>query len=89
MKKEMLSTSEKEVPKLRNALQEKYKEVNKIGEESEPLNPENIQKQKEQLPDPSGWRFSCNNFCNLATTTNGSINLSNRLEVFFLNSHSF
>ena len=57
MNKEMLSTSEKEVPKLRNALQEKYKEVNKIGEESEPLNPENIQKQKEQLPDPSGWRL--------------------------------
>ena len=57
MSKETLSTSEKEVPKLRNALQEKYKEVKKLGEESEPLNPENIQKQKAQLPEPSGWRL--------------------------------
>jgi len=52
MKKEMLSTSEKEVPKLRNALTEKYR-----SEEKEPLNPENIQDQKEQLPEPSGWRL--------------------------------
>ena len=52
MKKETLSTSEKEIPKHRNALQEKYK-----SEEPEPLNPENIQKQKEQLPEPSGWRL--------------------------------
>ena len=55
--KETLLTSEKEVPKHKNALEEKYKEVKKLGEESEPLNPENIQKQKEQLPDPSGWRL--------------------------------
>ena len=52
MNKETLSTSEKEIPKLRNALSEKYK-----SEEPEPLNPENIQKQKSQLPDPSGWRL--------------------------------
>ena len=58
MKKETLSTSEKEIPKHRNALSEKYKEEDrKIGSESEPLNPENIQKQKEQLPEPSGWRL--------------------------------
>jgi len=48
--KETLSTSEKEVPKHRNALQEKYK-----LEEKEPLNPDNIQ--KSQLPTPSGWRL--------------------------------
>ena len=52
MNKEMLSTSEKEVPKIRNALTEKYR-----AEEKDPLNPENIQKQKAQLPDPSGWRL--------------------------------
>ena len=52
MSKEILSTSTKEVPKLRNALTDKY-----TLEEREPLNPENIQKQKEQLPDPSGWRL--------------------------------
>jgi co-chaperonin GroES (HSP10) len=48
--KETLSTSEKEVPKHKNALQEKYK-----SEEKEPLNPDNIQ--KSQLPTPSGWRL--------------------------------
>ena len=58
MNKETLSTSEKKIPKHRNALSEKYKqEDKKIGQESEPLNPENIQKQKEQLPEPSGWRL--------------------------------
>ena len=46
MNKETLSTSDKEVPKPRNALEEKYKE---------PLNPENIQ--RSQLPVPSGWRL--------------------------------
>ena len=55
MNKETLSTSEKEIPKHRNALSEKYKEEAKG--EPEPLNPENIQKQKEQLPEPSGWRL--------------------------------
>jgi len=50
MNKETLSTSEKEVPKHKNALEEKYQE-----EEKEPLNPENIQ--KSQLPAPSGWRL--------------------------------
>ena len=57
MNKETLLTSEKEVPKHRNALSEKYEEAKKIGQEAEPLNPENIQKQKEQLPEPSGWRL--------------------------------
>ena len=52
MSKETLSTSEKEVPKIRSALTEKYR-----AEEKEPLNPENIQKQKSQLPEPSGWRL--------------------------------
>ena len=50
MSKETLSTSEKEVPKHREALQEKYKE-------QEPLNPKNIKNQESQLPVPSGWRL--------------------------------
>jgi len=50
MNKETLSTSEKEVPKHKNALEEKYQ-----VEEKEPLNPDNIQ--KSQLPVPSGWRL--------------------------------
>ena len=52
MKKETLSISEKEVPKHKNALEEKYKH-----EEKEPLNPENIKDQVSQLPEPSGWRL--------------------------------
>ena len=52
MSKETLSTSEKEIPKLKNALTDKYK-----SEEKEPLNPDNIQNVKDQLPDPSGWRL--------------------------------
>ena len=48
MSKEILSTSEKDVPKHRNALEEKY---------NEPLTPENIKEQKSQLPVPSGWRL--------------------------------
>ena len=50
MNKEILSTSDKEVPKHRHALEDKYQ-----VEEKEPLNPENIQ--KSQLPAPSGWRL--------------------------------
>ena len=50
MNKETLSTSDKEVPKHRNALEDKYQ-----VEEKEPLNPENIQ--KSQLPVPSCWRL--------------------------------
>ena len=57
MKKETSLTLEKEVPKHRNALTEKYEEAKNIGQEKEPLNPENIENQKEQLPEPSGWRL--------------------------------
>ena len=53
MNKETLSTSEKEIPKHNNALEEKYKSE----PTKEPLNPENIQEQKSQLPVPSGWRL--------------------------------
>ena len=51
MNNETLSTSETDLPKHRNALEEKYQE----HEEKEPLNPDNIQ--KSQLPTPSGWRL--------------------------------
>ena len=54
MNKVTLSTSEKEIPKHKNALEEKYKSEPK---EKEPLNPENIKEQKTQLPAPSGWRL--------------------------------
>ena len=57
MTEETLLTLEKEVPKHRNALTDKYEEAKNIGQEKEPLNPENIENQKEQLPEPSGWRL--------------------------------
>ena len=53
MTKETLLTLEKEVPKHKNALEDKYKSE----PTKEPLNPENIKKQKSQLPAPSGWRL--------------------------------
>ena len=54
MNKETLSTLEKDLPKHKNALEDKYKSEPK---EKEPLNPDNIQEQKSQLPAPSGWRL--------------------------------
>ena len=56
MSKETLSISEKGIPKHRNALSEKYQDEDKG--EKEPLNPDNIQNVKDQLPEPSGWRLS-------------------------------
>ena len=53
MNKETLSTSDKELPKHKNALEEKYQTL----KEKEPLNPENIKEQQSQLPAPSGWRL--------------------------------
>ena len=55
MSKETLSISEKEIPKHRNALSEKY--LDEAKGEKEPLNPGNIQNVKDQLPEPSGWRL--------------------------------
>ena len=52
---EKTSSTSKEVPKIKLGLEDKYKEEAKG--EPEPLNPENIKKQKEQLPEPSGWRL--------------------------------
>ena len=55
MSKETLSTSEKEIPKHRNALSDKY--LDEAKGEKEPLNPDNIQNVKDLLPEPSGWRL--------------------------------
>ena len=54
---EPLSTSG-EVPKIKLGLQEKYKEEDKKTKSNpEPLNPENIKGQVDELPEPSGWRI--------------------------------
>ncbi len=52
MKKETLSTSDKEIPKINLGLENKYKEI----DSKEPLNPDNIKPVIDELPTPSGWR---------------------------------
>ena len=59
MSKETLSTSEKEVPKIKLGLQDKYEEEKKeLPLESEALSPENIGTETiDELPEPSGYRI--------------------------------
>ena len=59
MSKETLSTSVKEVPKIKLALEEKYEEEKKtLPPETEPLSPENIGVETvDELPEPSGYRI--------------------------------
>ena len=59
MSKETLSTSAKEVPKIKLGLQEKYEEEKKnLTPETEPLSPENIGVETVyELPSPSGYRL--------------------------------
>ena len=74
MKKETLSTSEKEVPKINLGLEEKYKEEAKTAEPNkEPLNPENINAVVDELPTPSGWRILVLPFTPKEKTSGGLI----------------
>ena len=74
MKKETLSTSEKEVPKINLGLEEKYKEEAKTAEHNkEPLNPENIKAVVDELPTPSGWRILVLPFTPKEKTSGGII----------------
>ena len=59
MSKEMLSTSAKETPKIKLALEEKYEQENKnLPPQPEPLTPENIGVETvDELPEPSGYRI--------------------------------
>ena len=59
MSKETLSTSEKEVPKIKLGLQDKYEEEKKeLPPEPEPLTPENIGTDTvDELPQPAGYRI--------------------------------
>ena len=54
-----LSSSEKEVPKTKLALEEKYKEENKKEEKvkSKRVDETNVESIQDQLPTPSGWRL--------------------------------
>jgi len=74
MKKETLSTSEKEIPKINLGLEEKYKEEAKTAEPNkEPLNPENIKAVVDELPTPSGWRILVLPFTPKEKTSGGII----------------
>ena len=58
MSKEQLSTSTKEVPKHKNALEEKYKEQKvESVEEAKRIDETNVGSIKDELPQPSGWRL--------------------------------
>jgi len=58
MSKEQLSTSTKEVPKHKNALEEKYKEQKvESVEEAKRVDETNVSDIKNELPQPSGWRL--------------------------------
>ena len=54
MEKEQLSTSTKEEPKVKLALQEKYKEEDKnLNQKQKDLS----KKESSKLPEPTGWRI--------------------------------
>jgi co-chaperonin GroES (HSP10) len=58
MSKDTLSTSTKEVPKHKNALEEKYKEQKvESVEEANKVDETNVGEIKDELPQPSGWRL--------------------------------
>jgi co-chaperonin GroES (HSP10) len=58
MSKEQLLTSTKEVPKHKNALEEKYKEQKvESVEEAKRVDETNVSDIKDELPIPTGWRI--------------------------------
>ena len=58
MSKEQLSTSKKEVPKHKNALEEKYKEEKvESVEEATRVDETNVSDIQNELPQPTGWRI--------------------------------
>ena len=58
MSKEQLSISKNEVPKHKNALEEKYKEQKvESVEEANKVDETNVGEIKDELPQPSGWRL--------------------------------
>jgi len=75
--KEQSSISQKEIPKTRNALEEKYK-----AEESatKRLDPDNIKDQIDQLPEPVGYRMLVLPFTPKEKTKGGIIIAQESLE---------
>ena len=81
MSKEQLSTSTKEVPKHKNALEEKYKEQKvESVEEAKRIDETNVGSIKDELPQPSGWRLLVLPFTPKEKTKGGIIIAQESLE---------
>ena len=79
MSKEQLLTST-EIPKHKNALEEKYQTATKLTEDKKVLDPETIKEQEDQLPEPSGWRLLVLPFTPKEKTKGGIIIAQESLE---------
>ena len=79
MSKEQLLTST-EIPKHKNALEEKYQAASDLTEDKKHLDPETIEDQRDQLPDPSGWRILVLPFTPKEKTKGGIIIAQESLE---------
>ena len=79
MSKEQLLTST-EIPKHKNALEEKYQTATKLTEDTKVLDPETIKEQEDQLPEPSGWRLLVLPFTPKEKTKGGIIIAQESLE---------
>ena len=79
MSKEQLLTST-EIQKHKNALEEKYQAASDLTEDKKHLDPETIEDQRDQLPDPSGWRILVLPFTPKEKTKGGIIIAQESLE---------
>ena len=79
MSKEQLLTST-EIPKHKNALEEKYQTASDLTADKKHLDPETIEDQRDQLPDPSGWRILVLPFTPKEKTKGGIIIAQESLE---------
>ena len=79
MSKEQLSTST-EIPKHKYALEVKYQTAAELTEDKKVLDPETIENQRDQLPEPSGWRILVLPFTPKEKTKGGIIIAQESLE---------
>ena len=79
MSKEQLLTST-EIPKHKNALEEKYQTASDLTADKKHLDPETIEDQRDQLPEPSGWRILVLPFTPKEKTKGGIIIAQESLE---------
>ena len=79
MSKEQLLTST-EIPKHKNALEEKYQAASDLTKDKKHLDPETIEDQRDQLPEPSGWRILVLPFTPKEKTKGGIIIAQESLE---------